>query len=79
MIKRNIWCPGYDKCLEKAISSDIPFDCRGCDRENDREGENIDYDLFGCCLLIAALFCPEAYNAYQLERMRYCQFNCVKF
>lgn len=61
---RNIWCPDYSRCLDKAVASGQGFDCRGCKREHDQGLKNDVHDLFGCCLLLAALYFPEVYRRY---------------
>lgn len=63
MGKRKIWCKHYNECLDKAIAEDKPFNCKGCIHYEKSEGSP--GDIFGCYLLILAVFLPEAYRSYR--------------
>ena len=51
---RNIFCKHYSKCLDRSIAEDLLFDCKGCTHYE--KSENPDSDIFGCYLLVLAIF-----------------------
>ena len=63
MGKRKVWCKRYSKCLDQAIAEDLPFNCNGCTHYEKSEGSSS--DIFGCYLLLLAIFLPEVYRSYR--------------
>jgi len=67
-MKRNPFCPYYDKCLNKTVQQDLPdFTCSGCEHENKKKKMRVQ-DIWGSCLLISKLFLPDAYQEYIKEK-----------
>ena len=68
MEKRKVWCKHYSEYLDKAITEDLQFNCNGCTHYEKSEGSSS--DIFGCYLLILAIFLPEAYRSYRKVEKR---------
>lgn len=66
---RNVFCKKYSYCLDECIKRQaLDFSCAGCQRF---EGASTSaQDFLGACLLLARLYLPEAYQAYQDVVMR---------
>jgi len=59
---RNVWCPHYSRCLDRAIESGADgFTCHGCQWEQDHSGipkgtAEIYEDARGCTALLISVF-----------------------
>ena len=56
---RDIYCPRYDDCLDRAAFGDLDLDCQGCaERSGGSDGElAITYpDIEGCKRLLHVIF-----------------------
>jgi hypothetical protein len=72
---RNVLCPSYRKCLNLAARRNRDFDCGRCRlrRTQPPDFERrffLWHDLDGCRLLLAALFFPDLYSAYNELKTR---------
>ena len=58
---RDIYCPGYDECLEQAARADLDLNCGDCKRSNGDDGELIvsSWDVEACQRLAFVIFHPE--------------------
>lgn len=59
---RNIYCPGYNGCLDRAARADLDLNCENCKRSHGADGELIvsTSDVDACMRLTYVVFHPEA-------------------
>lgn len=62
---RNVLCPYYRKCLDKAIHDNLPWDCSECIHRNERADDIGEIDLMRYQLLLWAIFKPDLYRKYR--------------
>ncbi len=67
MIMRNLFCPHYKKCLDRAARLDLSdFDCAGCSHYNDH-ADLEEISFFPYWSLIGAIFRPEDFRKFKRE------------
>jgi len=59
---RDIYCPNYDNCLDRAAKSDLDLNCGSCKKSNADDGELIvsSSDVDVCRRSAFVVFYPEA-------------------
>ena len=60
---KNIWCPEYNTCLDKAARKDTDFDCTFCSKKNLKQETFLltDLEIEGSHQLLQAIFYPERF------------------
>lgn len=58
---RNVFCPRYSKCLDRAADNNTGWDCAGCLHGKE---QTFSGDFMGETLFLWALFKPDLWRAY---------------
>ena len=68
---RQVFCKNYSSCLNGCLErDDQSFDCEGCLDFEIEKAPISAKEFFSECLLLAKLYLPKAYQAYQDYAMR---------
>ncbi len=66
VVTRNIFCPNYSHCLDKAAKQNAPsWECDRCEHRNARDGIINETEFTEFFLLLWAVFRPELYHKYR--------------